>query len=136
MNKTNERRTLKRIDKPGVMVRYKIPKGINVFRSFASAGDALNVSKSGISFRIDETVAYGTPVQIQASFSDGKQLDLKGHIRWQKSDDGTQKQVIGVQFIAFGQQSNYNSHNALDYLRSMKDQAIALSDDDSRHSAR
>ncbi len=130
MNKENERRTLKRIAQPGIVVRYKIPKGIKVFKKYSDAGEAINVSKSGISFKIGESVSYGTPVQLKVHFPDGQHLDLKGNIRWQKPDDSERKQVIGVQFNAFGQQSNYNPTHALDYLRSMKDQAIGLAGDE------
>ena len=130
MTKNEERRTLQRIDMPGVVVRYKIPKGIRALKYYANAGEALNVSKSGIAFHIDESVSFGTPVQIKVSFPDGQHLDLKGNIRWQQPGNSDSKQMTGVQFYAFGRKGHYNPPQALEYLRSMKGQAIEFHTDE------
>ncbi len=120
-----DRRTLKRIAVPGISLKYKVGRGISRFRGTSSALNVVNLSKSGIAFELTEPIAYNTPVEMRVKFPDGKKLELKGRVRWNRNDNNTST-LVGVQFNPFGEHSKYNPIHALEYLRAMKDQAIEL----------
>ncbi len=115
---------LNRVELPGTQVRYKLSTGLTLIKNFSNAGEALNVSKSGIAFKVKEKVKFGTPVQMKLSFPDGKDFNLKGRIRWQNSNTNNGRSIIGVQFNAFGQKSDYNPLSALEYLRQIKELSL------------
>lgn len=122
---SNERRSIYRIEIPGASLRYKLFKGVNVLKNYSSSPDILNVSKSGIAFKAHESAGYGDPVHIKISFPDGKDVNLKGKVRWSKKINGGNFKSIGVLFDPFGSKRQYNSIKVLEYLRSLKDQAIS-----------
>ncbi len=124
-----ERRTLKRIAVPGVSVKYKTGNGLQRFIGASEALQVINMSKSGIALELPDQLDCNTPINLKVKFPDGVHLDLKGRVRWSKSSDVNRANTIGVQFNPFGHNSKYNPIKALEYLRSMKDQAIELPPD-------
>ena len=120
-----DRRTLKRIAVPGISLKYRVGRGISRFKGSSDALNVVNLSKSGIAFELQENIAYNTPVELRMKFPDGKKLELKGRVRWNKNEDSAAT-LVGVQFNPFGEHNKYNPLHALEYLRSMKDQAIEL----------
>ncbi len=123
--KESERRSFKRIEVPGAQVRYKKSKKMKLLKNFSSIDEIINVSKSGIAFHMLEEAKYGEPVEMRITFPDGNGINLKGKIRWQKPINDSGSQTIGVMFDPFGTKKEYNPMQALDYLRSLKDQAIS-----------
>jgi hypothetical protein len=121
----NERRTFNRIKVEGAIVKYKLTNGFNVLKNYSNASEIINLSKSGIAFHIPHVVKHGTPISLKISLPDGSDFDLKGKIRWQRNTNGHNLQTIGVLFNPFGSHKEYNSMKALEYLRSMKEQAIS-----------
>jgi len=122
---TDERRSIHRIEVPGVSLRFKFSKGVNVLKNYSNAPDILNVSKSGIAFKTNQSAGYGDTIQMKLSFPDGKNINLKGKVRWAKEANGNGNKAIGVLFDPFGLKRQYNSIKALEYLRSLKNQAIS-----------
>ena len=123
--KSDERRSIHRIEVPGTSLRFKFAKGVNVLKNYSNSPDIINVSKSGIAFKTDHGAGYGDAIQMKLSFPDGKNIDLKGKVRWASETNGGSAKAVGVLFDPFGLQRQYNSIKALEYLRSLKDQAIS-----------
>ncbi|MEJ2053019.1 MAG: PilZ domain-containing protein [Calditrichaceae bacterium] len=118
-----ERRSLKRIQVPGAKVRLKRSTGLNIFNVMNKTSALINISKSGLSFEIDEEFQYGDSIEIHLSFPDGRRFNLKGRIRWHKNLIPNLSR-IGIQFYPFGNSRRYNSIKALEYLRNMDGQRI------------
>jgi PilZ domain len=125
MKKSDERRSIHRIEVPGVSLKFKLSRGVNVLKNYSTAPDILNVSKSGIAFKASQNAGYGDVIQLKLSFPDGKNINLKGKVRWSRETNGDSGKSIGVLFDPFGLKRQYNSIKALEYLRSLKDQAIS-----------
>ncbi|MEJ2543969.1 MAG: PilZ domain-containing protein [Calditrichaceae bacterium] len=118
-----ERRSIKRIQVPGAKIRLKKTTGLGVFNLLSKPSELIDISKSGISFRIEEECRYGETVCFRITFPDGRNFSLKGRIRWY--NDGTPENPrVGVQFYPFGSGRRYNSIKALEYLRNMDGQQI------------
>lgn len=118
-----ERRSIKRIHVPGALVRLKKSTGLGVFNMLSKPSELINISKSGLSFRIDEEYRYGDTIFIRLSFPDGRSFSLRGIIRWY--NEGTPENPrVGIQFYPFGSGRRYNSIKALEYLRSMDGQKL------------
>ena len=123
--KDNDRRSFERIRIPGASVRYKITRGFNLLKNYSGSSEILNLSKSGMAFHINQPVSFGTPLEMKISFPDGNDLFLKGKLRWRKNTNGHNNETAGVLFNPFGSKKEYNSIKALEFLRSMKDQAVS-----------
>lgn len=123
--KSDERRSINRIEVPGASLRFKFARGVNVLKNYSNSPDILNVSKSGIAFKSSQKAGYGDAIHLKLSFPDGKNINLKGKVRWAKDANGSGIKSIGVLFDPFGLKRQYNSIKALEYLRSLKDQAIS-----------
>lgn len=131
-----ERRSIKRIHVPGALVRLKKSTGLSVFNMLSKASELIDISKSGLSFTIDEEYQYGDTICIRLTFPDGKSFSLKGKIRW--FNNGTPENPrVGIQFYPFGSGRRYNSVKALDYLRNMDGQQLERKekdlDEDTKH---
>jgi len=118
-----ERRSLKRIQIPGAKVRLKRSTGLNIFNVLNKSSALINISKSGLSFEIDEEFRSGDTIEIYVAFPDGKGFNLKGKIRWLKNMIPNNSR-IDIQFYPFGSNRRYNSIKALEYLRKMDGQQI------------
>jgi len=127
-----DRRVFTRIEIPGAKIKYKRNGKSRFLSSLSKSVEIMNLSKSGICFPIDETLKYGDPVVMQVDFPDGKNFRLKGQIRWHnlRQENSNSSYHAGVQFAPFGQQSNYNSIEALEYLRSMEGLAVVKFDEE------
>ena len=120
-----ERRSLKRVQVPGAKIRLKKSSGLGVFNLLSKESAILDISKSGLSFEIDEEFHSGDIIYIRISFPDGKSFNLKGNIRWFK-DGISECPRVGIQFHPFGSGRHYNSLKALEYLRKMDGQQIEI----------
>ncbi len=127
MTDKKDRRALRRISLPGATVQYRFNKGLNIFKSYSSGGDLVNLSKSGVCFYTRENVEFGTPVNLKIVFPDGHNLELKGKTRWQNNLSTNGNKRVGIQFNPFGYKSQYNPVRALEFLRSIKDLGIQRS---------
>jgi len=116
-----ERRSIKRIQLPGVKVRLKKSTGLGVFNLLSKASAIIDISKSGLSFEMNEDCRYGDIISIHLTFPDGRRFNLKGSIRWLKSSEPNNPRV-GIQFHPFGSGRRYNPVKALEYLRKMDGQ--------------
>ncbi len=119
-----DKRVFTRIEIPGAKIKYKKNGKSNFLSSLSKSVDIMNLSKSGICFQIDKTMKYGDPVIMKIQFPDGRNLQLKGQIRWHNLQQTNSSYHAGVQFAPFGRQSDYNSIEALEYLRSMEGLAL------------
>ncbi len=127
--KDDEKRNINRIELPQASVQYKISSAkLNTFKNYSVPQKLINISKSGLSFDLIEEVSYGDPVDLKVFFSDGNKMHLKGKVRWTKIGDGYAVKTVGVLFNAFGSQKKYNSIEALQYLRTLKEQAVEKMD--------
>lgn len=124
MESSSDRRTLVRIYNPDAVVRYKHRTKTGFFSSYSEREQVHNLSKSGMAFPINESLEFGEHVMLKVSFSDGKTLRLKGHVRWQNKTNAGANYLTGIQFNAFGRSEEYNSPKALEYLRSLAGQAM------------
>lgn len=122
--KSDERRSIHRIEVPGTSLRFKFAKGVTVLKNYSNAPDIINVSKSGIAFKTNHIAGFGDAIQMKLTFPDGKNISLKGKVRWAKDTNGGSSKAVGVLFDPFGLKRQYNSIKALEYLRSLKNQAI------------
>ena len=118
-----ERRSIKRIQVPGAKVRLKKSAGLSVFNILSKPSTLIDISKSGMSFRIEEECRYGDTISIRITFPDGRSFSLKGRIRWY-NDGSPENPRVGVQFYPFGSGRRYNSIKALEYLRNMDGQQL------------
>jgi len=124
MKSNADRRAQYRIENPGAIVRYRHHSKRGFLASYSEEQSVINISKSGICFRIPEEFNFGEKVAIKVQFSDGKTLNLKGHIRWQSREDLDRNYESGIQFNAFGRSNRFNHPKALEYLRAMEGQTI------------
>ena len=69
--KSDERRSINRIEIPGVSLRFKFARGVNVLKNYSNAPDILNMSKSGIAFKANQDAGYGDSIQLKLTFPDG-----------------------------------------------------------------
>ena len=122
---SDERRSIHRIEIPGTSLRFKFSKGVNVLKNYSSSPDIINVSKSGLAFKTNQSAGYGDSIHMKLSFPDGKNISLKGKVRWARETNGSGFKSVGVLFDPFGLKRQYNSIKALEYLRSLKDQALS-----------
>lgn len=114
-----DRRVFTRIEIPNAKIRYRKIGLRNLLNSLSRPVHIKNLSKSGICFPIDDKLQFGDPVVMRIQFPDGKNLRLKGEIRWQNNEHSDTSFHVGVQFSPFGTQTDYNPIEALEYLRSM-----------------
>ena len=122
---SDERRSIHRIEVPGASLRFKFHKGVNVLKNYSSSPDIINVSKSGLAFKTKQSAGYGDSIHMKLTFPDGNNINLKGRVRWARETNGSGSKSVGVLFDPFGLKRQYNSIKALEYLRSLKDQAIS-----------
>lgn len=114
-----DRRVFTRIEIPDAKIRYRKIGLRNLLNILSKPVHIKNLSKSGICFSIDNKLRYGDPIVMKIQFPDGKNLRLRGEIRWQNDLNSDTAFHIGVQFFAFGVQTDYNPIEALEYLRAM-----------------
>lgn len=114
-----DRRLLTRIQIPGARVQVKKTGSTTLFSGLSKAQDIINLSKSGLCFQTSKKLDEGKNLQMKLSFPDGKNINLKGQIRWHNGKNGANGYAVGIQFSPFGTSNNYNSIAALDYLRSL-----------------
>ena len=119
-----ERRSSTRIKSPGTKVQLRRLNGLGVFNVLSKPTDIVDISKSGVSFKVSETVDSGQPVEMRLTFPDGKSFNLKGKIRWFEENGNNHDTRIGIQFLPFGSSRKYNPLKALDYLRNMDGQKV------------
>lgn len=119
-----DRRRLNRAVIPGTQVQYRRMNHKSFFASLSRPTEAINISKSGICISASTGLDRGELVLLKIHFPDGEKLKLKGHIRWQKPDQGDPAYHIGIQFYPFGTTSTYNSLKALEYLRTLAGQSM------------
>lgn len=122
-NSDSERRTSNRIKIPEASIKYKLAGAKFSFKNYSDSSSIIDISKSGLCFKMRESVSFGDPLEVKINFPDGNKFNLKGKIRWADEEDISTK-TVGVLFEPFGNQKKYNPIKALEYLRSMKDQAI------------
>lgn len=132
-----ERRSIKRIQIPGAKVRLKKPTGLGVFNLLSKPSEIIDISKSGLSFKMNEAFQYGDTICIHLSFPDGRSFSLKARIRWFKGTTPDEPRV-GIQFYPFGSGRHYNSIKALEYLRNMDGQRLerkkqSLDEEETQH---
>ena len=72
-----ERRSSTRIKSPGTKVQLRRLNGLGVFNVLSKPTDIVDISKSGVSFKVPETVDSGQPVEMRLTFPDGKSFNLK-----------------------------------------------------------
>lgn len=114
-----DRRLLTRIQIPGARVQVKKTGSTTLFSGLSKAQDIVNLSKSGLCFQTSKKFDRGENLNMKLSFPDGRNINLKGQIRWQNIQHSNSDYAVGIQFSPFGTASNYNSIAALDYLRSL-----------------
>jgi len=125
--KDQDKRTVQRIELPETSVQYKLSGNkLNSFKNYSESHKLNNISKSGVSFDLIENVSYGDPIELKIVFPDGNKVQLRGKIRWSKIGDGYAVKTVGVLFNAFGNQKKYNPIQALEYLRTLKDNASEM----------
>ena len=69
---------------------------------------------------MNKKLDFGNKIQMKITFPDGKNINLKGRIRWNTSVNSSNGYEVGIQFFPFGTSNNYNPISALDYLRSLE----------------
>ncbi len=115
-----ERRELPRLVLNNATVRFK-KLGAASFWTRLSPHCAINdLSKSGLSFTTSFPIKKGDKIFLKVFFADGNTINLKGIVRWEKeTNNGTTQHLVGVQFLPFGENSDYNDLSSLDYLRKL-----------------
>ncbi len=114
-----ERRELPRIAINNVTVRFKKLSPATFWSRLSPPSNLKDLSKSGLSFTTDFPVKKGEKIYLKLLFTDGQTLPLKGIVKWLKEIQDEGKTLVGVQFLPFGQSSDYNELNSLDYLRKL-----------------
>ena len=67
------------------------------FSNLSKPSDMHNLSKSGLAFDVDQALGYGEKIHVKVRFPDGKNLNLKGQIRWNNHINGGQYQPENLQ---------------------------------------
>ena len=124
-----DRRVFTRIEIPGAKIQYRKTGMRSLLNILSKPVHIKNLSKSGICFPIDDKLRFGDPVVMKIQFPDGKNLRLRGEIRWQNERNAGPSSHVGVQFNPFGSQTEYNPIEALEYLRSMEGLAFVKTDE-------
>lgn len=127
-----ERRELPRLALNNVTVRFKKLGPTSFWARLSPPFSIKDLSKSGLSFTTDFPVKKGEKIFLKLAFADGSLIPLKGTVRWLKKIEEQQDQLlVGVQFLPFGNHSDYNDLSSLDYLRKLLPSTRA--DDGSLH---
>ena len=119
-----EKRGPIRSEIPGTFVQFRKLKKMKFFSALSKPVEVSNLSKSGICFSSDHPLGSGEPIAMKVIFPDGRKVNLKGHIRWNKELNTNNSYITGVQFYPFGTTGSYNSLKALDVLRSIDGQSV------------
>ena len=116
----HERRELPRLALNNVTVRFKKLSPATFWARLSPPYSIRDLSKSGLSFSTDFPVKKGEKIYLKVTFADGKVIPLKGTVRWLKKIKADEEMnLVGVQFLPFGNHSDYNDLSSLDYLRKL-----------------
>ncbi len=119
-----DKRTIDRARIPGTQLQYKKMSNAGLLSPMSKPVDVRNFSKSGLSFYGEGNMNNGDAILMKVIFPDGKQLRLKGEVRWSHENTSVNGYSIGVQFFPFGHGGKYNRPEALDLLREKAGQHI------------
>ncbi|APF20904.1 type IV pilus assembly PilZ [Caldithrix abyssi DSM 13497] len=115
-----ERRELPRLVLNNTSVRFKKLNPAAFWTRLSPHFSIHDLSKSGLSFKTDFPVSKGEKVYLKVFFSDGNAITLKGIVKWRKElSNGSNMSLVGVQFLPFGKNSDYNDLSSLNYLRKL-----------------
>ena len=107
-----------RIEIPGATICYSnISKKLFLSKTFSDKSELINISKSGASFFVNESLDFGEKLTMKFFFPDGNMFRLAGHVRWVKDTGQSINYNIGVLFSPFGNGKEYNPPNALQYFK-------------------
>ncbi len=107
-----------RIEIPGTTIRYyNLSKKSFLAKAFPDKSELINISKSGASFFVNESLDFGEKLTMKFFFPDGNIFKLAGHVRWVKDSAQYLNYNIGVLFYPFGIGKGYNPPKALEYFK-------------------
>ncbi len=113
-----------RINADHIDMQFKKGRQRRLLNASYKALQVKDISKSGVGFLSPTALSSGEMIVMKLHFEDGNVLQLKGQIRWMLPADGEKCYRVGVQFLPFGKQHEYNPISALDYLRNLQSQNL------------
>ncbi|MBD3224654.1 MAG: hypothetical protein GF313_07985 [Caldithrix sp.] len=121
-----EKRALHRIAMDGLVVHYKKSSNKFLFRPYKKEAVLKDISKSGLGMVTHEQLQKGDLLQMRIEFIETKPLTVKGRIRWSQPSENNGHYRVGIQFLPFGEYSQYNSLTALQQLRELSGQSMVM----------
>ena len=117
MTNKSDKRAFDRIKIPGASVIFRKRNKLGFLERFSKPMQLFNLTKSGVCFASDKKFNTGEPVCIDIQIPGEKDLRLYGKVKWITNDETEHECLIGAQFSAFGNGSEYNPIKSLDRLR-------------------
>jgi hypothetical protein len=125
MNETKDRRSFDRLIVPGInafmintrwyyWLRYKLFHNIAIY--ILGKNLIQNLSTSGSCILSSNNFELYKTIYLILYSPDGKNIFIKGTIRWTSFDAGNNMYYVGLQFLAYGNRKRYNSYKVLEQL--------------------
>jgi len=89
-----------------------------IFKQFSDPFDLNDLTKSGMSFQTNKNVSSGDRVFLKIDIPGHQKIQIIGHVVW-VSDQDTNYQNVGVQFLPFGTMRGYNTFGVREKLDSL-----------------
>ena len=117
----NERRTFKRYEYEGAVIRLHEGKNFGLFRKFSPDFDMKDISRSGLRCELDQYKGPGAFLELTIDIPGKLNLHMCGNVRWVKENGENDKYEIGILFSPYGSRNGYNPIRNKDRLKNMLD---------------
>ena len=122
MNYNVEKRKCGRFEIPGGKAKFKKNGLLTVFRRFSKEYPVSNLSKGGIAFISEEKFRPGDKLMIRLLAPNEAPLTLRSRVLANGQPDDSAFELVGVEFMPFGNRKGWNCMESLDVLRKLDEQ--------------
>jgi Tfp pilus assembly protein PilZ len=86
-----------------------------LFKQFSQPFDLNDLTKSGISFITNKTIATGDQIYLKIDIPGRQNIQIKGRVVWVSQQD-INNHAVGVQFLPFSTMKGYNTFGVREKL--------------------
>lgn len=117
-----EKRKCRRFGIPGGKAKFKKNGLMNIFRRFSKEYPVSNLSKGGLAFICEEQFRPGAKLMVQLLTPNEVPVTLRSRMLAKGQPDDSAYELVGVEFLPFGNRKGWNSLETLDILRKLDEQ--------------
>lgn len=122
MTHSVEKRKCRRFEIPGGKAKLKKNGLLTVFRRFSKEYSVFNMSKGGLAFICAEKFRPGDKLMVQLSAPNEAPLTLRSRVLANGQPEDSAFELVGVEFMPFGNRKDWNCMESLDVLRKLDEQ--------------